>query len=154
MSYSLDTNVLISAWNSNYPLDLAPGYWAQLDALAKDGTVRCTKEVLEELAKKEGDLHVWAKAHPHLFVELDGNQMVATRGILGKFERLTMNLPNRGRADPFVIALAMVQKLTVVTEESYGNEKRPRIPMVCDHFNVPCVKPVDFMRAVGLKLTG
>jgi hypothetical protein len=154
VGYSLDTNVLISAWGTNYPPDLAPGYWEQLEQLARDGTVVCSREVLEELAKKESDLHSWAKARPYLFVELDGDQMVATSKILGKFSRLTMQVPNRGRADPWVIALAMTRQLTVVTEESYGNEKRPRIPMACDHFDVPWVRPVDFMRALSFRLSG
>jgi hypothetical protein len=153
VEYSLDTNVLISAWGTNYPPDIAPAYWTHLDGLAMAGTVRCTREVLEELGKKEGELHKWARDRPHMFVELDGDQMIATTRILAQFQRLTMEVPNRGRADPWVIALAVTTGRTVITEESYGTESRPRIPMVCDHFEVPWARPVDFMRATGFKFT-
>jgi hypothetical protein len=78
-----------------------------------------------------------------MFVPLDTAQMDCVREILAAFPRLVGELAERNRADPFVIALAKVRRLTVVTEERGGTENRPRIPFVCAHFGVPCMTTLE-----------
>jgi hypothetical protein len=47
---------------------------------------------------------------------------------------------SRSVADPFVIALAHVQGLTMVTaERASGSPQKPRIPDVCAGIGVKCV---------------
>jgi hypothetical protein len=51
-------------------------------------------------------------------------------------------------ADPFVIALAPVQGVSVVTEEKLtGNDRRPNIPDVCAAFGVDCKCLIDLIRS-------
>jgi hypothetical protein len=53
----------------------------------------------------------------------------------------------RSRADPFVIALALVKKCPVVTgEKSNGTPNRPKIPIVCDHFGVRYLNLLQLIR--------
>ena len=54
----------------------------------------------------------------------------------------------RSGVDPFVIALAMVNQGTVVTEENAtGNIAKPRIPDVCDALGVPCLTLIGYIEA-------
>jgi hypothetical protein len=48
-------------------------------------------------------------------------------------------------ADPFVIARAAVLGGTVVSEESFKPNAQ-KIPNVCQHFGIPCIKLGDFLR--------
>ena|SRR3712207_5614930 len=150
MPFCLDTSALVGAWVRAYPPDVFPRLWTTLEELAERGGVVSPDEVRHELAAKADDLHEWAEAHAAMFVPLDAEQMAATREILAAFPRLVGELAERNRADPFVIALARVRRLTVVTEERGGTATRPRIPLVCQHFDVPCMTTLEFIRAVGL----
>jgi hypothetical protein len=47
------------------------------------------------------------------------------------------------------VALARVRSLVVVSEEKGGSPSRPRIPMVCEYFQVPCMDVVSFIRDRG-----
>ena len=54
----------------------------------------------------------------------------------------------RSGVNPFVIALAMVNQGTVVTEENAtGNIAKPRIPDVCDALGVPCLTLIGYIEA-------
>lgn len=56
----------------------------------------------------------------------------------------------RSAADPFVIALAMVNNGTVVTQETAtGHIEKPRIPDVCDALGVPWLTLMGFIEAQG-----
>jgi hypothetical protein len=109
--------------------------------MSERGAVVCREEILKELERKADDLHTRAAERSSMFVALDKDQMTATRDILAAFPRLVGELSERNRADPFVIALARVRRLTVVSEERGGNERRTRIPLVCEHFGVPGAPP-------------
>lgn len=68
--------------------------------------------------------------------------------ILAAHPRLVGNGGGRNGADPFVIALAMVNHGAVVTDETFsGNLNKPRIPDVCQALSVPCMTVMDFVEA-------
>lgn len=70
MSYSIDTSALMDAWQRWYPADIFPAVWSHLDHLAADGQIHSSEEVLREVAKKDDDLHKWAKERRHVFLPL------------------------------------------------------------------------------------
>lgn len=150
MSFCLDTSFLVGAWVRNYPPDVFPGLWEALDELIEAEEIVCPDEVLVELGAKEDELHAWAQGRPKLFVPLDHAQMEATTAILKDFPRLVGELADRNRADPFVIALAVVRGHTVVTEERGGSERRPKIPYVCAEMDIRCMNTLEFIRSQGL----
>jgi hypothetical protein len=51
--------------------------------------------------------------------------------------------------DPWVIALAQLQGCKVVTEESIGSEKRPKIPDVCDALELNCLRIADLIEELN-----
>ena len=57
------------------------------------------------------------------------------------------------RADPWVIAHAIVEGSAVVTMEIavQPNVQKVKIPNGCSHFNVPCVNTYQMLRELGVR---
>lgn len=149
MPHCFDTSAFLECWSRYYPIDVFPGLWARLDELAADAELLAPDEVLRELERKEDELHRWAKARPHIFLALDEPIQAATRAILASHRLLAKEFARRTHADPFVIALAQVRGLTVVTQEGPGSENRPTIPYVCTRLGVDSINIIEFIREQG-----
>lgn len=137
ITYSFDTSSIIEARVRAYPPDVFASLWNNMSDLIRLKRIACAEEVLRELAAKTDELHRWAKDQEGLFVELDAPQLNEVALIVKQFPTFANPNAAKNRADPFVIALARVKGYTVVTEERRGSTDHPRIPRVCDHFNVP-----------------
>lgn len=150
MPYCFDTNAFIDCWTRLYPIDVFPGIWDRLEALAQAGDLVCPREVLDELSRKEDGIYRWAKDRQEfIFVELDSDIQDATTAILASHPRLVKEFAQRTQADPFVIAVAQVRKIAVVTQERPGKPSRPMIPDVCGDLGVECIDVLTFIREQG-----
>jgi hypothetical protein len=149
LAYCFDTSALLQCWARYYPVDVFPGLWDRLDGMIESGEIQCPDEVGREIAKKDDGLNEWVKARPQLLVALDDETQRATAEVLSAFPELVKELSGRNQADPFVVALARVNSLVVVSEEKGGSQSRPRIPMVCARFEVACLDVVSFIRDRG-----
>lgn len=149
MAYCFDTSALLQCWARYYPVDVFPGLWDRLDGMIEGGEILCPDEVGREIAKKDDGLNEWVKLRPQLLVALDDETQRTTAEVLRAFPELVKELSGRNQADPFVVALAHVRSLIVVSEEKGGSPSRPRIPMVCQHFEVACMDVVTFIRDRG-----
>ncbi|MCC6222493.1 MAG: DUF4411 family protein [Thermoleophilia bacterium] len=148
MTYSIDTSAILDGWVRHYPIDVFPRLWANLDSLIRENRLWASGEVIRELAAKDDDVFGWAKQRLQLIVELDEDVQAATSEILAVFQTMVDTMKGRSRADPFVIAVARVRGCTVVTgEKNTGTRDRPRIPLVCQHFGVPCIDLLGLIRA-------
>ena len=153
VTYSVDTSVLLNAWWRNYPPDLFPTLWRNIESLADNGVMLASEEVLVELQKKDDEVHAWATARAQMFVPIDDEiqQLVGT--ILERYPRLIDNRPSRGGADPFVIALAAARGYTVLTDErATGNESKPKIPDVCTGMGIAWTNLVGCIREQGWQI--
>ncbi len=151
MSYCIDTSSLLDAWDRWYPIDVFPSFWQKMDQFIEHGLVISSEEVYTEIERKDDELFEWVKARRSMFVELTDDVQDAVTNIMATFPQLVDARSGKSFADPFVIATAMVNRATVVSGEDYGTEKRPKIPIVCDHFNVRHLRTIDFLRKLGLK---
>lgn len=150
MEYSFDTSAILNTWRRHYPPDLFPTLWERLESLIDSGTAVATEEVLEELRRKDDEIHGWAVRHRSMFIPIDELIQYRVLDVMSEFPRLVDNRSNRSGADPFVIALAQLHDLTVVTyEESTNSLRRPKIPDVCARLNLRCIKMVDLIREQG-----
>lgn len=149
MAYCFDTSALLDAWVRWYPIDVFPSFWERMDELISAGAIICPDEIFSELDKKEDDLHAWAKVRKDMFCAIDAATIVEVKAILKKYPRLVDTQKGRSQADPFVIAVAKVRGLTVVTGESMGNESKPKIPFVCSQLSVPSIGILKFIRENG-----
>ena len=149
--YSLDTSAILDGLVRFYPLDTFPQLWDNIDGTIAEGRVIASEEVWEEINEKADVAKSWASARrSSLFVPTDTTIATRVANLLSEHERLVMQLKNRNRADPFVIALAELRGATVVTGEgSDGTARRPKIPYVCQQRNIPCIRFLEFIQAEG-----
>jgi predicted nucleic acid-binding protein len=147
MPYSIDTSAFLDAWVRNYPADVFPTIWQQMDRAARNGTLLASDEVLRELERKEDGAHAWVKARSEMLVGLDSEIEQHVRDIMRDYPRLVDTKKGRSVGDPFVIAVARVRNLTVITSENAtGRRDVPRIPDVCGDLGIPWVRMLDFFR--------
>ena|SRR5579871_1082688 len=152
MAYCIDTSAILDGWVRYYPRDVFPTLWEKLEELIGLGRLVAPDEVLRELSKNDDELHEWARLQIGLFCPLEEEIQIATAEILGAFPKLVNNERNRSVADPFVIAVAKVRKLSVVTgEKRKGNLARPKIPDVCEVYGIKCLTFLDLMKTEGWK---
>lgn len=147
-AYCIDTSSLIAAWQERYPIENFPPFWTKMDALIEAGGLIAPIEVLTEVSKRSDELHAWLKARPSMFRELDDATQIAAGEVLARFPRLVGERKLRTSADPFVIALARVEDLTLVTDEKpTGSAARPNIPDVCTALGMTAIGVLDLIKA-------
>ena len=152
MAYCIDTSAILDGWVRYYPRDVFPTLWDKLEDMIAGGRLIAPDEVLKELSKNDDDLHAWARLQDGLFCPLEDDIQIATAEILGAFPKLVNNERNRSIADPFVIAVAKVRGLSVVTgEKRKGNPARPKIPDVCDAYGIKSLTLLELMKSEGWK---
>ena len=143
--YVLDTNSF-SRLFSCYPLDQFPSLWTRFEALLSGGRLLSTREVLLELEagkRRTEKAYDWARRNLNLFTDLTSDEAAFVAEIF-KIQHFQQIMRRKDgvvstSADPFIVVRAHTLGGTVVTEES----KPPhgaRIPNICEHFGIPCVK--------------
>lgn len=149
--YVFDTNILINLKNT-YPSDIFVGLWYRIESLFENGTIISSDEVFEEIIKGNDELEEWVKARKSSFYPSNEPIQNIVREILAQFSGLVTSPKKPNSADPFLIALAKQMACTLVTEERYGNDQSPKIPYICNIYNVKCIKFFDFLRENNIKL--
>ncbi len=149
--YSIDTSALIHAWRRAYPPKNFASFWAKLESLIDDGVILASVEVINELNKKDDEIHDWCNNQPSSFcAEIDNDLQIHLSHIMGMYPRLVDTVKGRSGGDPFVIALSRSYKpkpLTVITQEGFGKKNSPKIPDVCKAEQIPCINLVEFIQA-------
>lgn len=146
--YCVDTSSLIAAWQERYPIEHFPRFWDRMDDLISAERITAPIEVLIEMKKKSEELHIWLKARQWMFRELDDAIQQQAGIVLAQFPRLVGERKLRTSADPFVIALARVEGLALVTDEKpTGSMNRPNIPDVCNALGMKTMGVLDLIKA-------
>lgn len=153
MSYVIDSNS-IRVLGNYYP-DRFPSVWQNLEALIAGGRLVSTREVYRELEDQAVSEHVqeWVEENKTLFVVPTSEELGHVRSIfqVRHFQQLIGNkqrLKGMPVADPFVVASAMEREWCVISEEG-DNPNAAKIPNVCRHFNVECMKLEGLMAREG-----
>ncbi|MGO9605152.1 MAG: DUF4411 family protein [Candidatus Binataceae bacterium] len=147
MKYSIDTSAILDGWTRFYPPRTFPSLWKKVEGLITAGELRATDEVLRELERKDDEVYAWAKGTA-LFLPVDGPIQGAVAAILAAHQRLVDTRRNRSSADPFVIALAQINSLVVVTgEHPTNNLQKPNIPDVCLALGIRCINLLGLFQA-------
>lgn len=150
--YCIDTSALMDAWIRYYSPDVFPSLWGNIDEMIEQRELISPEEVLFELEKKEDDLYQWAKNRKNMFKTLTAEIQLATNEILSAFPRLVEAGKDRTEADPFVIAVAKANDATFITSEKFSSkQKKVRIPVVCQHYNIKSINMLQLIREQGWK---
>lgn len=147
MTYCFDTSVFINARQRDYPPDVFPTIWTNIERLIANFLILAPEEVRVELERKDDEILKWARERSHMFIPIDASIQLAVTEILRRYPRLIDTRRSRSGADPFVVALAQIRDLTVVTyEKKTGNLAKPNIPDVCEALNIEKMSLLDLAR--------
>ena len=108
-------------------------------------------QIVFDEAMRDTDIKQWCDEYqlkPDFQVPIDELVQEQVSEVLSEFPRLVDNRTGKSGADPWVIALALTaENYIVLTEENPTDSKnRPKIPDVCDHFNLQCITVVDVIK--------
>ena len=151
--YCFDTSAFVNPWRRYYPQDLFPSLWEHVEKCIDDGLILAAAEVHHELTQKDDELLAFIEKKEGLFVPLDDAQQHYVTDIVNQFPSWINPESTKNSADPFIVALARQKKLTVVTYETRAGKGSPRvqIPNVCDHYGVPWVDFIQFLKGSGFR---
>jgi hypothetical protein len=151
--WCFDTSALIEPWVRRYPVDVFPRLWEHLVALIEAGEIVAPSDVLLEIEKQKDDLHAWARGTGSgLFLPPDRRVMEVYTDVVNRHVGFMKVNSTKSGADPFVVAMAEVHGIAVVTYETMAKQDAaPKIPNVCTARNLQCVDLVDVLRATGFK---
>ena len=153
MTYIFDTSSFRELFHF-YPRRF-PTLWQAFHTLVENEEILSVKEVLKEI-RVSGDEHPdaqWAINHKKLFREPSAEEARFIAEIF-KVEHFQKSLEQKKLlkggyfADPFVIASAKINAVTVVTQER-PKKNGTKIPNICDRFEVLCINLEGFMEAEG-----
>jgi hypothetical protein len=159
--YCTDTSALIEL-HATYGSDVFVSLWQNVAGLVKEGRLIAPREVLREIEKKDDDLLKWVKKHRKIFREQEIEQVQRAQEILSHFANLIDPAKEIPDADPFVVALAIIENTKreetlfkghciVVTQEKPSRGNRPKIPDVCQHYDIECISVAGLFRKEGWK---
>ena len=149
--YSIDTSAMVDWWVRYYPPNTFSGLLPRMEQLIADGRLRASREVRDELEKRNDPCFRWAKNQADFFVESDALIQSVVTELMGAY--FNPKKPDKGvsGADPFVIGLAAVQKpqpWVVVTGEKPGSLENPKIPWVCKYFEPRPLRTIGFLELI------
>ena len=139
---------MIDWWVRYYPSPAFAGLVPRMEQLVAEGRIRASREVRDELEKRNDACFSWAKNQPDFFFESDAAIQSVVTELMGQYFNPSKPDKGIGGADPFVIALAVVQQpnpWVVVTGEKPGSAENPKIPWVCRNFEPQPVRTIGFL---------
>jgi Domain of unknown function (DUF4411) len=159
--YLLDTNVFITAKNTYYGTDFAPGFWDWISQDFAANELRSTAAVYDELLAQDDELTAWARRMPDEFwldetdEDVPSLREIATWAMGGE-PRFNQQARTDflATADYRLVAQAHSGGHVVVTHEVPQPEgkKKIKIPDVCAAYAVDQREPFGLFRELGLKL--
>ncbi len=136
--YSLDTSAILGMFLRRFPPDVVPSFWTKFDALVAGGGAVCIDLVHGELKVQSDDPERWVAARPQMIRPMSPAVFSRTQAILHAHYPVSHVNSKMSQVDPFVVALAVEERLIVVSDEhSDPKTKVPKIPDLCQRLGVP-----------------
>ena len=160
--YLLDSNFFINAHRAWYPFDVVPSFWARVQELAQDGVIASIDKVQQEIIHGNDKLKEWISTNlPKIFFA-DSSAFITEYARVAQWANSMAHHYKPGalseflqadEADAWLVAGALRQGITVVTNEVSNLEMKVRIaiPEPCDYFKVPFCNTIEMFRK--LKVT-
>lgn len=163
--YLLDANVLMTAHNTYYPIDVVPEFWSWLFHQCVAGHVKMPIETFEEVKDGSTDaardlLYAWVHdtTHKQAIVLDEEVDLLRVQQVIaeGYADDLTDDEIEQLGRDPFLIAYALASpsdRIVVTTEASKPSKRRQnrRVPDVCKSLGVRWVDTFAMLRALNFR---
>jgi len=174
----VDADVLIRAWRDNYPPDIFPSIWQQLQSAVHDGRLMILDHVFREVQAPQ-DLVTWMKQlrqcvyKEHLEQAVIDEFKRVARHLNGLFKQRQQHSPRNNKvlrnfltsiknfcngSDAWLVAAALHLRGTIVTYEvrlsdaERQGSSQLKLPNVADDFKLCCIGPPEMLRKLGLVL--
>lgn len=149
--YSVDTSALIDGLERYYPEAVFPKLWELLEDLVNAGRFIVSEEVYLEATHNALAAKAWCEPRKQkIVVATDNSVAKAVTRVLTACPKLVKAGSTRNRADPFVIAIALLRQCAVITgERPTGSPSKPKIPDACSLLNIECGPLLNLIRAEG-----
>ncbi|EFI82831.1 DUF4411 family protein [Listeria grayi] len=165
--YLLDSSIYISFYDRYYRFNYFPSFWNQLKFILND-SVAIPKVVISETFQSEWFLK-WLKLnyeneiinHKSYSPEWGLILNHITNSDLYKDAALTSpkGWATETIADPWLIAIAIKENFTIVTDERKNPNIIPskphasaKIPDICDDFKIRCISMNEFFEEIALSI--
>ncbi len=162
--YLLDTNVLLTAYNTYYAFDIAPKFWIRLNEKAASGDFVLIDRVYDELKKQKDEISHWISNEFRGEIKSSKTQLVSDSyskiiTYVSEHEQYKESAKAEfaSVADSWLIAHAKLKayNYTIVTLEAYNPDAKAKIkiPNICKELDIPYIDTFEFIRAVGIVIT-
>jgi len=162
--YTLDSSALMDIFgDSEWPsMRVTPGLWDRISQLISDGTIVSHFEVLREIktdGRKGIALYDWAHRHSHIFKDYrEHSEGKVIRAMSGKYKAFVNRSISDVYADPWLIAQAKCDGLTIITQEKLTdspNLSKWNMPNICKDagINVECLTLLELTKKCGWKFS-
>lgn len=161
--YIVDSNFFIQAHRSIYPLDVVQSFWLKVNDLSQNGTIVSIDKVKKEIydnSSHEDELKLWCSSN------LPNDFFINTDTVLQNYIRIVswtnamshhytpsaiQEFLETDLADPWLVAFAMSNNWTIVTQEKSQPDRKNRIkiPEVCNQFNVRYINTIEMFRELN-----
>ncbi len=135
---------------SYYP-EVFSSFWTKFEDTITNGLVLSVREVRRELKERfDDDVIDCLTINNKSFFPAPSVEELHFVAEIYKIKHFQQNLDKKSRlkgkpfADPFIIAKARCLEATVVSEEQYVRNGA-RIPNICEHFGIACIKLQGFL---------
>lgn len=153
--YLIDTNIFIESSNRHYAIDICPGFWEFLDRVSDLENVKSITQVYDEFTPDNEELVNFKERlkNKGFFLQIENitpESYSATTMSLQEMRYDQQAIANFSqKADYFLIALALQEQYTIVTQEARKQTiapKRIKIPNVCEQLEIECIDITEFLR--------
>lgn len=153
--YLIDTNIFIESSNRHYAIDICPGFWEFLDRVSDLENVKSITQVYDEFTPDNEELVNFKERlkNKGFFLQIENitlesyNATTMSLQEMGYDQQAIADFPEK--ADYFLIALALQEQYTIVTQEARKQTiapKRIKIPNVCEQLEIECIDITEFLR--------
>lgn len=153
--YTIDMSS-IKELHERYPKTLFPTIWQHIESLIQNNQLVSHIEVHREIkatTNPKDKLLVWSNKNKKVFQNIDPCQNSKIPEIQAKYNKgewnNKMNRPGPW-ADPYLLAMAMCEGATIITQES--KTKANRIPPIGNQLGVKSVNLLEFFEELKIKL--
>lgn len=165
--YLLDTNIYINCYERYYLYDYFPSFWESFEEIINSNVI-IPKVVLSETTHTDwfkdwikthfkGDIldhKQYASAWAEVLTHIQNSDFYSDKSLTSD-----NSWTHEKIADPWIIAIAKQDQLTLVTAEIKNNNldsqkpsQTPKIPDIADDLGVKCISMNDFFGEVGLRI--
>lgn len=159
--YLFDSNIFIQAHRMYYPFDVVPSFWNKIVELSNNGIIMSIDKVKKELCDTSNpdQLSHWCE------FKLDDNFFADSTSCVDIYSQIALWINSStyfqqsakdeflatDLADPWLIAYAKKNGLTIVTHEISQPQRKNKIkiPEPCIHFGVNYLSPIAMFREIG-----